>query len=117
MQKPHPYDLKITKLGAEISVMGKDGQAVEYHGYFLYWFVADGTLTPSRAHRMWEMAREMLKTGTVQRWAYVSYFSYAPAGHESALLERMKTFIQQTLPEFQIAPERQPTPSQVAALN
>jgi hypothetical protein len=104
MTRPVPYNLKVQKLTATIGFRAKDGSWEEYRGNFLYWFVADQELTPSRVERMWSMARELLTTGTVQRWAYISYFSYGPPAKEKEMLDRLTRFIQQTLPEFQIPP-------------
>jgi len=117
MKRPVPYDLKIQKLPTMINFKDKNGEWAEYHGLFLYWFVTDELLTPSRFERMWWMSRDLLTTGTVERWGYISYFSYALPGQEDALLERMKSFIQETLPEFQIPPGNVEQPAKVAALD
>ena len=44
-------------------------------GLYVYWFVADNQLTPYHGERMWWMARDLIRTGVLQRWAYVSYFT------------------------------------------
>jgi hypothetical protein len=98
---PHPYDLKVMKLTTRSQRSAGKGQFVPVSGIFLYWFVADGHLTPSHGERMWLMARDLLTKGLLQRWAYVACYSICLPGQEDALLERMKKFIAAAVPEFQ----------------
>jgi len=99
MKEPVPYDLKAIKLSTSIG-LGRN-QTEELHGIFIYWFVADGKLTPSRGERMWLIARELLTRGKLDRWAYIAYFSTCLPGQENATSQRLISFIQQTVPEFQ----------------
>jgi hypothetical protein len=69
---------------------------------FVYWFVADGELTATHSDRMWWMARDMLKNGVLQRWAYVICFAPCEVGAEDATFERLTDFIAATVPEFQL---------------
>jgi len=55
--------------------------------------------------RMWSMAKHLLKTGVLQRWAYVSCFAVCPPGSEEATFERMRQFIAASVPEFQLTPK------------
>jgi hypothetical protein len=99
--EPHPYNLELMKLttAAERHVAG--GQTVPTRGLYLYWFVADGQLTPHHGERMWLMGKELLTKGRLQRWAYVAYWGICSPGQEDALLGRMKKFIAASVPEFQ----------------
>jgi hypothetical protein len=109
IKKPVPYNLKAMKMNTSIGVRTRDGKTAELHGIFIYWFVADGLLTPSRGERMWLIARELLTHGKLDRWAYISYFSTCFPGQENATFERLRSFITATVPEFQITtgtPER-----------
>jgi hypothetical protein len=45
-----------------------------------------------------------LRTGILDRWAYVSVFAYGAPGQENAVFDRIKTLIQETVPEFQRVP-------------
>jgi hypothetical protein len=72
-------------------------------GVFLYWFVADNELTAYHWERMWWMARDLVRTGVLQRWAYVTVFSPCFPGEEEATFERMKRFVSSSVPEFQLA--------------
>lgn len=107
LAKPFPYELKVMKLATTSQQRGRDGRFRPVSGVFLYWFVADGQLTPFHGERMWWMAKDMLTKGLLQRWAYVAYFARCEQGQESIMLERMKRFIAASVPEFQIAPATQ----------
>jgi hypothetical protein len=71
-------------------------------GYYVYWFVADEQLTADHNQRMWWMTRELLRTGILHRWAYVSCFVVCPPGGEEATYVRLSRFISEAVPEFQI---------------
>ncbi len=70
-------------------------------GLYVYWFVADGAVTAHRSQRLWWMARELLQTGTLQRWAYVSCFAQCLPGEEDKTFVRMKEFLAEAVPQFQ----------------
>ena len=71
-------------------------------GIYVYWFVADRELTADHLQRMWWMARDLIRQGTLQRWAYVACFSVCLPGQEEATYQRMKEFIAASVPEFQL---------------
>jgi len=108
MEKPVPYDLPVMKLIVSRQVE-REGQKINQGGVFIYWFVADGKLSGDESgfERMWEMAKGLLTTGKLQRWAYVIYFSVCPPGQEDATFERMKKLIAASVPEFQLTPASQ----------
>jgi hypothetical protein len=113
ISKPHPYDLKLMKLTTKNQHRLQDGRKVPTRGLFLYWFVADGQLTPYHGERMWLMGRDLLTKGLLQRWAYVAYWGVCYPGQEDALLKRMKELIVETVPEFQTT-TGEPSPRAVA---
>ena len=49
------------------------------------------------------MARDMLRTGVLQRWAYVICSAPCAPGMEDATFEQMKGFIAAAAPEFVLA--------------
>jgi|SRR5687767_5868775 len=102
ISKPHPYELKAMKLTTRSERTGSGGETVPVSGVFLYWFVADGHLTPNHVERMWLMAKQLITTGLLQRWAYVAYFANCPPGEEAALTERLTKFVADSVPEFQL---------------
>lgn len=97
IERPYPYELSVGRL---------IGQRQGVRAVYVYYYVADGALSASAtgAQRMWWMARDLIRTGVLQRWAYVSYFASCEPGKEEATFERMKTFIAASAPEFQLTP-------------
>jgi hypothetical protein len=104
MDRPYPYDLPVMKFIATRE--GKEQErSVTARGVYLVWFVADGDeYTPRHWQRMWWMARDLLRTGVLQRWAMISYFAICAPGQEEAVCERLKTFIRASAPDFQLVP-------------
>jgi hypothetical protein len=108
MDRPYPYDLPVMKYvtSREVDI---NGQKTLLSGIYVAWFVADNDeYTTHHLQRVWWLARDLLRTGVLQRWALVNYFSVCMPGQEEATFERMKKLIVQTVPEFQLVP-RAPT--------
>jgi hypothetical protein len=107
IDRPQPYELPVIKLVSTQTLNDGKGNSMVLRGIYVYWFVADGVLSgdKSGAERMWGMAKHLLKTGELQRWAYVSCFAICPPGEENATYERMKEFIAASVPEFQLTPK------------
>jgi hypothetical protein len=103
IERPTPYELPVVRLLAS-GKFNLDGQTRTIHGVYVYWFVADDALSASVSGmgRMWSLASHFMRTGVLQRWAYVSCFSICGAGQDEATFERMKKFIAEAVPEFQI---------------
>jgi hypothetical protein len=98
---PEPYELKVMKLTTTSQKPLGGDKFATVNGMFLYWFVADGQLTPHHGERMWLMGRDLVTKGLLQRWAYVAYFAQCLPGQEGVLLEKMKRFVAASVPEFQ----------------
>jgi Protein of unknown function (DUF3485) len=105
VERPYPYELSVGRLiGArQVEV---NGQRQGIRAVYVYYYVADGALSVSAsgAQRMWWMARDLIRTGVLQRWAYVNYLAICEPGQEDATFERMKAFIAASAPEFQLTP-------------
>jgi hypothetical protein len=114
VQQPCAYDLPVIKLIATKKAT-TDGQPQELRALYVYWFVADHQLSASVSgfERMWSMATGLLRTGVLQRWAYVSCFAYCAPGQEDAAFARVKRFIGGAVPQFQLTP--QPVPAAITA--
>ena len=99
------YDLPAMKLIVRTDSV--DGQPVKVSGVYVYWYVCDDALSASVSgfQRMWWTAEKLLRTGVLQRWAYVSCWAICPPGQEEATFERMKKFIAASVPEFQLVPK------------
>jgi exosortase len=108
IQQPYPYELQSMKLSASKMVTDKDGNRRLARGLYVYWFVADGELTASHGERMWWMARDLIRKGVLQRWAYVSYFTAfevkeSDPTQEDRYFGHLKHLIAASIPEFQLA--------------
>lgn len=101
--RPQPYRLPVMRLTASRSSRSADGQEHTYKAVYVYWFVADGQLTARHGQRMWWMARDLLRDGVLQRWAYVSALAFGAPGSEEALYHRIEEFLAAAVPEFQVA--------------
>ncbi|MSU27726.1 MAG: exosortase/archaeosortase family protein [Pedosphaera sp.] len=102
-QQP-PHEVPALKLTASKVFTTADGQRVPVRAIYVYWFVADGALTAHRSQRLRWMAEELLKTGTLQRWAYVACFAQCAPGDEDQTFARVKEFVAAAVPEFQRSP-------------
>ena len=98
---PQNYQLPVAKWIIGNVYQTPDGQKHEVSGLYVFWFVADGEQTADNYQRMWWLGRDLLRTGVLQRWAYVSFFSVCAPGQEDATFEQMKKLIAVTVPEFQ----------------
>lgn len=98
------YQMPVSKWIIGNTFQAPDGRKQPVSGLYVFWLVADGEQTPDNYQRMWWMARDLLRTGILQRWAYVSYFTVCAPGQEDATFERMKSLIAHSVPEYQWPP-------------
>ncbi|MEN9576346.1 MAG: hypothetical protein RL514_4201 [Verrucomicrobiota bacterium] len=99
--QPQPHEVPALKLTASRVITTESGQRIPVRAIYVYWFVADGALTAHRSQRLRWMAEELLKTGTLQRWAYVACFAQCLPGEEASAYARVKEFISEAVPQFQ----------------
>lgn len=99
------YQLAVAKWFLHKSVRLRGGGQQEVGGLYVFWFVAHNEETPSHWQRVWWLARDLLRTGTLQRWAYISYFTVCAPGQQEAAFERVRKLIAASVPEFQLPPE------------
>jgi hypothetical protein len=102
IEKPHPYDLPVRRLKLRRNVADRDGNMRIEGGVFVYWFVADGEATSEHVQRMWSMARGLLTSGVLQRWAYIICYSPCEPGREEETFSDLKEFIAAAVPEFHL---------------
>jgi hypothetical protein len=98
-----PYPLPVAKWKIKGVFPQPGGQKAEVHGVYVFWFVADGEETPDHFQFMKWLARDLLRTGVLQRWAYVSYFAVCAPGQEDATFERMKNLIANSAAQYQLS--------------
>ena len=101
-----PYQMPVARWVISNSYQTPDGKKQDVSGLYVFWFVADGEQTTDNYERMWWLGRDLLSTGVLQRWAYISYFAICMPGQEEATFERMKNLIAHSVPEFQMPPAR-----------
>jgi hypothetical protein len=101
VEKPHPYDLQVMKLITSQEDTMNGGKIK--HLIYVYWFVADNELSARHETRMWQIASHWLRTGELQRWAYVSCYAECNPEDDIITYERIKNFIAASVPSFQLA--------------
>lgn len=102
---PQPYDLPVAKWTVSNVIQQPDGKKIEVHGLYVFWFVAENEMTVDNNQRILWLYRDLLKTGVLQRWAYISYQTMCLPGQEDAAFERLKNLIAASVPEFQLPPK------------
>jgi len=103
MERPWPYDLPVSRIIATKEGTVR-GQPQTMRAVYVYWFVAERKYTARHWQRMWWMAEDLIRTGVLDRWAYVSCLAVCAPGQEDAAFERVKKFIAAAVPEFQLTP-------------
>jgi hypothetical protein len=101
----HPHQLQVAKWIITNFIQDANGRKIEVRGLYVFWFIAGNEETTSHWQRIWGITRDLLTTGVLQRWAYISYFAVCEPGQEDAAFERMKKLIAASVPEFQLKPE------------
>ncbi len=99
--EPAPYSLPMREFTTRRLVQRPDGSAEQWGGVYLFWFVADGRLASGHYERLAEMTWDLLRTGTLSRWAYISCFATCTPGEEKEASARVQEFIAAAVPEFQ----------------
>lgn len=100
------YQLPVARWFIQNSFQDQDGKKTEVSGIYVFWFVADREETPDYRTRIWWLTRDLMTTGVLQRWAYVSYFAICSPGQEEATFQRMEKLIAASVPKFQLPPAR-----------
>jgi hypothetical protein len=101
---PSPYTLPVAKWSLSRFVQAPNGSKVEQRALYVFWFVANDEHTVSHWQRLWWLTRDLVRTGVLQRWAYVSYYTAFPPGQEDAAFDQLKRLIVASVPEFQRPP-------------
>ncbi len=100
------YPLQAAKWKVGGVFQGPDGRKVKISGVYVFWFVADHEQTANYLRLQYRLVRNLLLTGKLQRWAYISYFSLCAPGQEEAAFERMKKLIAASVPAYQLPPAK-----------
>ncbi len=111
LDKPRPLDLPVMKLVTS-KTFEQDGRQRKMSGVYVYWFVAGDAVTGNHSHFGLGVIKHMLKTGELQRWAYITYFAPCAPGDEDRAFRRIQRLMNKTVPDFQLA-----WPEQLVAAN
>lgn len=114
MQRPVEYTLPVMKVQST-KVRETPRGSVTLRGMYLYWFVTDREMSALHTHRVLSQTLHMLRTGELQRWAYISLFTTCAPGQEAATVEWMTQWIQEAAPQFQVPPAAADSPRAQAA--
>jgi hypothetical protein len=98
---PTAYILKATCL-TSTKTSAADNRT--YSSLYIYWFVSERRTVPGHPEALWAISEDLLTTGTLYPWAYVSCHIRCLPGQEGLYLSRMKRLISRAVPEFQLTP-------------
>jgi Protein of unknown function (DUF3485) len=101
-----PYSLPVARWDVSGDFAQPDGRKVKEYGVYVFWYVTHGESTPDHFQLMKRIALNLLRTGVLQRWAYVLYFAPCEVGQQDATFERMKKLIANSVPEFELPPAK-----------
>lgn len=102
---PQPYALPVQKWTIRNTYTDSAGRRQEVGGLYVFWFVTANQTTDSYSEMLLSMLSHLVRTGELQRWAYVSWFSVCEPGKEDALFARLKPLITASVPQFQLPPK------------
>ena len=102
IQKPVPYDLPVSKVSISKQIE-KDGQKFVVNGVYLFWYVSESSIRAEYNSSLWTMLDSLLRGRAMDRWAYISCFSLCRSGDEAQTFARMKQFVAESVPEFQVS--------------
>lgn len=95
------YDLPVQRY--DMQFQGEvNGRVAVRSGVYVFWFVADNQITASHVQRQWWLIRDLLLKRTLQRWAYISFFTDCAPGEEEATWARVSDLAATIVPEFQL---------------
>ncbi len=101
IERPTRYELPITRLDATREVLLKDGRKVTQGAVYVYWFVSGSRLSNDHFQRMWWLASDLVRTGELQRWAYLGVLGVCTPGEEDQTFARLSELVRNMVPEFQ----------------
>jgi hypothetical protein len=97
-----PYQLRAAAWKLSQIMQLPNGEKANVGGVYVYWYVANNEETPDHNKMLEWLTLDFLHTGTLQRWAYISYFSLCQPGQQDAAIDRIKKFIAASVSEFQL---------------
>lgn len=101
--EPHAYLLPVRKFTTTQTFRSRSGEPTRYSCIYVFWFVAENRVTASHLSRVGYITYDLLRTGVLPRWAYVSCQATCLPGREEATYRRICQWISAAVPKFQLA--------------
>ncbi len=101
IERPRRYALPVMRLDALREGRLANGRTARHGAVYVYWFVSENRLSNDHIQRMGWLALDLIRTGELQRWAYIGCLAACQPGQEDATYLRLERLIQSIVPEFQ----------------
>lgn len=95
------YSLQAARWDVSILIQRPDGQREKRYGIYVFWYVSGAEETPDHDKMLEWLTLDLFRTGNLQRWAYISYFTECEPGQEDQAFERMSRLIGAQVPGFE----------------
>ena len=96
------YQLQLARWDLSISYQQPDGKKATAFALYVFWYVAHNEETPDHDKMLEKMTLNLFRTGDLERWAYISYFTQCGPGQQDAAFGEMKRLITAQVPQFQL---------------
>ncbi|HEX3628452.1 MAG TPA: exosortase-associated EpsI family protein [Verrucomicrobiae bacterium] len=97
-----PYQLQLARWNLSTSIQQPDGSKATAFAVYVYWYVTKDDETPDHDKMLEKMTLHLFRTGDLQRWAYISYFTVCGPEQQDAAFSEIKRFIIAQVPQFQL---------------
>jgi len=104
MTEPCHYNLPAIELTGLMLVQDKERHPMTLRAIYVYWLVSADKITDQQHARSWSVVKTMVEKRQLERWAYIACFATCLPGQEEVTFERLKRFIQASVPSFQVVP-------------
>jgi len=97
-----PYQLEVAQWNVSQVVKQPDGRQVKVCGLYVFWYTANNEQTANHDKMLEWLTLDLFRTGALQRWAYISYFTLCEPGQEDATFDQIKRLITAQVPQFEL---------------
>ncbi|HEY1789575.1 MAG TPA: exosortase-associated EpsI family protein [Verrucomicrobiae bacterium] len=96
------YQLQVARWNLSTSIQQPDGTKTTAFAIYVFWYVAKNDETPDHDKMLEHLTLNLFRTGGLQRWAYISYFTVCGPGQQDGAFGEVKRLIQAQVPKFQL---------------